>query len=409
MTKTIGQLNKGVNKRTLAGPRRAAGQFEPGTKIGSGESLGAQTGKGNYSGQTSIAPEVKPISPPEADDLNIDPTSVEEAQPTGPTSFERHLAAYRQQLSELSPSMTTEEIDAWVAKVKAGFGNSGFDRPAVFQGAPEKLRDSSGEIVETVLHAGGDMQRALSSLRQQVEDADSAFHMATTVAAKKKAKVALQTAQRLLKNALDESTLSARLTIEKSVRKYLGSAKAKGWVTDYNEDDVEDIISDAWLEQHSEEAILQCLQKAGLERTHENIECAHHMLTEELNSSPKVSALGARRAAERWKENRRQRKEISLEKPVHVSENGDELLLKEALQQPEEDLRGYIPSEVSQKFKAEQVLTPKELKWLADYEAAREPKGKRGAKRSKKPRTAAERQRAQRLRKKAKRKLEKIL
>jgi hypothetical protein len=41
--------------KTLAGPRRAAGQIEG--RIGSGESVGAQTGKGNYAGQKAFGNE----------------------------------------------------------------------------------------------------------------------------------------------------------------------------------------------------------------------------------------------------------------------------------------------------------------------------------------------------------------
>jgi hypothetical protein len=193
-----------------------------------------------------------------------------------------------------------------------------------------------------------------------------------------------------------------------SVRKHLRIAQ----VNFYNEADVEDIVSNAWLAEHDEKILREELEKQGLEWTPENLERMHQIISERSaqdKGKDSATASKARRAAECWKENRKQLREISLEKPIYTSENGDEILLREALQQPEEDLSAYIPSEASQKFQADQVLTPEELKWLADYDASRETKGKHGAERSKKPRTAAERQRAQRLRKKAKRKLEKIL
>ena len=50
-----GTVGNPLPRKRLAGPRRAPGQLEPGTTIGSGESIGAQTGKGNYSGQTALS------------------------------------------------------------------------------------------------------------------------------------------------------------------------------------------------------------------------------------------------------------------------------------------------------------------------------------------------------------------
>jgi hypothetical protein len=443
MVKTIGQLSKGANKRTKGaatkripcidktvgnlnlGQKGTSANFPitrgiPGlegidkfiddvvnttdkNRAGSAETQAAQSGKGVAADKVSISPE--------ADDLNINPDSTEEAQPIGPTSFERHLADIRR--NKWNP--TPEELQAldekcrqWRAAREAARKAGVFDRIAVFHGSPDKLRDSSGEIVETIPRVGGDMQRALTTLQKQVEDAEAAVRMAPNLTVKKRAKTALQTAQRLLRNALDGSMLSAMLTIEKSVRKYLRSAKAKGWVRDYNEADVEDLISEAWIEQHSEEAILRCLEKAGLERTPENIERAHQMITEELKD-PKVSALVARRAAEHWKDEKRRLSEVS-HSTVLGNSDGFATTLQDVLtvitavtgkdgeivndrltpEQAAEEERypiAYADTEAL-RIKAAELLKPADLEWLLRYQSS---KGAKGA------HSAADRQKCWRL------------
>jgi hypothetical protein len=397
MVKTIGQLSKGANKRTLAGPRRAGGQFEPGTKIGSGESLGAQTGKGNYAGQTSVAPTESGIAPEynphvtvdEEGNFHLTPEAAQKFEKQAQAASEGHnfraateaqsrtaaeqaYQAYRAELKSMG--MSDAELDAYVAKVKAGYGNNGFDRPQVFQGAPEKLRDSSGEIVE-IPCAGGDLHRVRVSLQQQVEDAQAAVEMATTTTNKKKTMAALQSAQRL-RNVMDAETDGDKL--KREIKKLLNHAVGKGWIpgSSYNEQDVEDMFAEANLWELGKQSLKEGMEKNALPQTPETVEQLEALTSEELKHSgemQKVSSFGARYAVLKWK--RENKKYFEDKTGSYDRDDRDRKKILEEAQEFDQKTEAskYAPTRYlnveALRSRILEVIPLKDYRWLAWYEA----------------------------------------
>ena len=151
--------------------------------------------------------------------------------------------------------------------------------------------------------------------------------------------------------------------LEKSAREYLVSAKAKGWVKgEYNTDDVEDIVAEAWLAAHDEKVLREELERMGLEWTSENLQLAHGLISERSRSNPKVSGREARRAVDRWKYKQQRRKESSLGKPLNTTEDGAELLLEDVL----EDV-GQSAFKNTDTDALRTVLEPKDAEVLLDY------------------------------------------
>ena len=70
-------------------------------------------------------------SAPEVSNRNINPASAEEAVKTDPTSFEKQLDDYRQDLAKIRPRMSDAEIDAEIAKQRESFGKNGIASPEV--------------------------------------------------------------------------------------------------------------------------------------------------------------------------------------------------------------------------------------------------------------------------------------
>jgi hypothetical protein len=215
------------------------------------------------------------------------------------------------------------------------------------------------------------------------------------------------------------------LVIEKSVRKLLRQAKAKKWVQDYSEEDVEDLISEAWLIDHDDKVIHEELDKSGLEWTTENIELAHTLITQHALVDGKPSVMGGRKAVSRWIDDQKLRDDASLSEIIGESEEGEGLerietlvpttavtdkygVIKNNVCTPEQavlenDFVGYNDKHTERLRKVTAALTRAEWEWLATYE---NPMPVIGEVIKRRPHTAAERQRAIRLRSKAKRRVE---
>src|ERR1035437_6214304 len=203
------------------------------------------------------------------------------------------------------------------------------------------------------------------------------------------------------KRAAKEATGSM---LERAARKSLRRAK------DFNEEDVEDIVACAWLQLHSEEVLKEELAKEGLEWTAENVEAMHGLIDERLRDT-KAAAVATKRIAQHWLDEKKRLREVSVSATIGRNDNGNALLLGDVLQQtgatsnrqgvvqnqrmtPEQaveehrEATKYANTE-SQIAQVAEALKPEELDWLLDFYAKDGPK------------TAAESQKAYRLRKKA--------
>ena len=119
-------------------------------------------------------------------------------------------------------------------------------------------------------------------------------------------------------------------SIRQELREQTGTVSAhaarkqlRRWNKSFDQSDIDDIVSEAWLKEHSEEIIREELSKLGLEWTPENVGEIHRLIDERLRDS-RPSALGARAAAQRWADERAAKAEDSVFEVIKESENGDE-------------------------------------------------------------------------------------